>query len=334
MNPSETVISETRKSCRGTWRLRQVLKRVLASSVLVMAAALQASAQTVTTVASFNGSDGQTPGYTWMAQGLDGNFYGSASSGGQNFCGTMFKVTPSGTLTTLHSFDGSDGAFPMQGPVLGRDGNFYGTTPSGGLAGINGYGTVYKMTPQGTLTTLHEFCSLPNCGDGQQPQDAELVQATDGNFYGTTEFGGANAYGTVFRITPSGTLTTLYSFCSQTGCSDGRVPLAGMVQATDGNLYGATNGGGVTNGCGTIFRITLKGVLITLYQFDCSNGAPLQIQENNARSSCSFRLLVQKSFLTQVCDSIQPQFCFFAGAGEYPLRQAVTAPATYFESLS
>ena len=157
---------------------------------------------------------------------------------------------------TLHRFDGTDGAFPY-GLVQATDGNLYGTTNVGAA---QDYGTVFKMTPSGKLTTLHTFCSQSNCTDGARPA-AGLVQATDGNLYGTTYEGGANDYGTVFKMTPSGKLTTLHSFCSESNCTDGASPTAGLVQATDGNLYGTTDGGGA-NGFGTVFKITPSGKLI------------------------------------------------------------------------
>jgi uncharacterized repeat protein (TIGR03803 family) len=123
--------------------------------------------------------------------------------------GTAFKMTPSGTLTTLYNFCSqsfcTDGQTPYAGLVQATDGNFYGTTYSAG----EGYaGTVFKITPSGTLTTLYRFCSQSGCTDGGGPL-AGLVQATDGNFYGTTEVGGADDYGAVFKITSSGTLITL-----------------------------------------------------------------------------------------------------------------------------
>ena len=151
----------------------------------------------------------------------------------------------------------SDGANPGAGLVQASDGNFYGTTGSGGAGN---WGTVFKITPSGTLTTLYSFCSQTNCSDGANPW-AGLVQATDGNFYGTARSGGNNnddcvdsTCGTMFKITPSGTLTTLYSFCSQTNCSDGANPGAGVVQATDGNFYGTTGYAGAYGG-GTVFRL-------------------------------------------------------------------------------
>src|ERR1022692_482529 len=105
------------------------------------------------------------------------------------------------------------------------------------------YGTVFKIAPSGTLTTLYSFCAQSACTDGANPV-AGLVQATNGDFYGTTENGGAYGYGTVFRITGGGALTTLYSFCAQSGCTDGQNPHAGPVQATNGDLYGTTENGG------------------------------------------------------------------------------------------
>jgi uncharacterized repeat protein (TIGR03803 family) len=157
-------------------------------------------------------------------------------------CLVLCATTPIALLaqnfTTLHRFDSTDGAFPAAGLIQATDGNLYGATQGGGP---NGYGTVFKITPSGTLTTLYDFCSQSGCPDGYSPNG--LVQATDGNFYGTTAGGGANLYyGTVFKMTPSGTLTTLYSFCSQSGCTDGANPYAGLIQAIDGNFYGTTSG--------------------------------------------------------------------------------------------
>ena len=169
-----------------------------------------------------------------LVQGSDGNFYGTTYVGGANGDGTVFKTTPSGTLTTLYSFAGSDGDTPVAGLVQSRDGNFYGTTSAGG---VNDGGTVFKITPSGTLTTLYSFAG--NGSDGANPF-AELVQGSDGNFYGTTLSGGENNDGTVFKITPSGTLTTLYSFAG----SDGDQAYAGLVQGSDGNFYGTTYAGG------------------------------------------------------------------------------------------
>jgi uncharacterized repeat protein (TIGR03803 family) len=193
-----------------------------------------------------------------LVQGTDGNFYGTVNNGGPNIEGTIFKITSSGTETTLYTFcttDCSDGKFPSAGLVQGIDGNFYGTTYYGGPNTCNNpshgsvsCGTVFKITPAGVLTTLHSFDST----DGGNP-DSGLVQGTDGNFYGTTPYGGANGTndGTIFKITPSGTLTTLYSFCSQNNCTDGSQPNAALIQDTNGLFYGTTSWGGL--GYGTVF---------------------------------------------------------------------------------
>ena len=216
-------------------------------------------AQTFTTLTSFSGSNGSNPLFAPLVQGTDGNLYGTASAGGAHSQGTVFKITRSGTLTTLYSFCAqskcTDGSAPYAGLIQGRDGNFYGTTESGGAAG---QGTVFKISAQGMLTTLHSFSSH----DGANPY-AALVQATDGNFYGTTESGGSHLLGTVFRITPQGMLTTLHSFNS----TDGSSPEAALIQASDGNFYGTTYNGG-TEGYGTVFKITPTGALTTLHIFD------------------------------------------------------------------
>jgi uncharacterized repeat protein (TIGR03803 family) len=214
---------------------------------------------TLTTLHSFSSIDGAGP-IAGLAQGTDGNFYGTTSSGGaSHYYGTVFKITPAGTLTTLYSFAWSDGARPSAGLVQGVDGNFYGTAR---LGGASGDGTVFMVTPTGTLTTLHSFAG----SDGKYPQ-AALVQGTDGILYGTTSEGGTSFNGTVFKITPAGALTTLYSFSG----SDGARPSAGLVQGTDGNFYGTTPFGGA-NGYGTVFKITPAGALTTLHSFAYSDG--------------------------------------------------------------
>ena len=158
-------------------------------------------------------------------------------------------------MTTLYSFCPQDECADGQGPYAGliqtADGNLYGTTYYGGS---HNYGTVFQLAPGGALTTLHRFC-LSACADGKYPY-AGLVQATNGELYGTTSEGGANLSGTIFKITPTGTFTTLYSFCSQPGCPDGSSPYGGLMQSTDGDLYGTTFYGGA-NKYGTIFRLSV-----------------------------------------------------------------------------
>jgi uncharacterized repeat protein (TIGR03803 family) len=164
-------------------------------------------------------------------------------------------MTPQGVVTTLYSFCSEtncvDGEYPYGGLVQATDGNFYGTT----YAGANGGGTVFKISQSGTLTTLYSFCSQTNCADGETPYDG-VVQGTDGNFYGTTSQGAVNNGGTVFKVTPAGTLTTLYSFCSQVNCADGSRPIGGLIQATSGLFYGTTFSGG-TGTDGTVFRLSV-----------------------------------------------------------------------------
>jgi uncharacterized repeat protein (TIGR03803 family) len=229
---------------------------------------------TLTTLALFSktGTGSQTP-IAGLVQGKDGALYGVTSRGSANICtirptynvhcGTIFKITTSGTLTTLASFNQASGFSPSSPLVLGTDGNFYGTTVFGG-ANYPGFGTVYKVTPTGALTVMHSF----DATDGEKSY-AALVQGADGNFYGTTSYGGtnSNAGGTVFKITPAGTLTTLHNF----GSGDSTGPDAGLILATDGNFYGTTSGSGVSN-TGTVFKITPSGALTTLHTFDGADG--------------------------------------------------------------
>ncbi len=229
------------------------------------ASAVSLFAQVLTTLGSFNGTNGATPSAS-LVQGTDGNFYGTTQEGGAKSSGTVFKITPSGTLTTLYSFCSQaschDGSSPAGALLQASDGNLYGTTAGGG---IEGSGTVFKVTLNGALTTLYSFYNEPGTSFGGSPA-AGLIQASDGNFYGTTAQGGVNSFGSVFKITPSGTLTTLYSFCSEDLCADGSAPLGEVLQASDGNFYGTTsNQGGA--GLGTVFKLTPGGVLTTLHNF-------------------------------------------------------------------
>jgi uncharacterized repeat protein (TIGR03803 family) len=209
--------------------------------------------------------------FSGVVQGLDGNFYGVTAYGGANNYGTVFKITSEGALTTLHSFASTDGAQPFGQLIQATDGNFYGTTIGGGTTNN---GTVFKITSNGALTTLYNFCSLPNCTDGLWPQ-AGVIQGFDGNFYGTTE-GSDSIGGNAFKLTPGGELTTLFTFCSQTSttCSGASAPYASLVQATNGSFYGTTVLGGA-DAEGTIFRISPEGVLTVIYTFinDGENGA-------------------------------------------------------------
>lgn len=228
-----------------------------------------------------NCADGAFP-VGGLIQGTDGNFYGTTTNGGSSSncdlgCGTIFSITPTGTLTTLYSFSSTDGAEPFTGGLIyGTDGNFYGTTAAGGANGD--YGTVFMITPAGVLTTLYSFCSQSGCTDGYAPFSG-LVLGTDGNFYGTTYYGGANGYGTAFVLVPNGaqsTLTTLYSFCSQSGCTDGDGPYGGLVEDSSGNFWGTTEFGGANND-GSVFELSpwippALPTLTTQYNFSGSDG--------------------------------------------------------------
>jgi uncharacterized repeat protein (TIGR03803 family) len=225
---------------------------------------------TLKTLDSFTFADGFNPEAAFVP-GTNGKLYGTTVNGGDSSChdgygcGTVFRITPSGTLTVLHTFDSANGQFLHAGLVQGTNGDFYGTAQQGGA---NNDGTVFRITPSGTLKTLYSFCSQSNCTDGYYPYGG-LVQGTDGNFYGTTSYGGANNNdGTVFRITPSGTLTTLHSFDG----TDGYYPNAALVEGTDGNFYGTTTYGGANNNDGTVFKITPSGTLTMLYSFCMQSG--------------------------------------------------------------
>jgi M6 family metalloprotease-like protein len=200
---------------------------------------------------AFTGGDEAKPD-GGLIQASDGNFYGT-TSGGTSGNGTIFRLTPSGTRTTLHTFIGTDGAHPHAGLIQGSDGNIYGTTYDGG----SGYGTVFRITLSGTLTTLHTFTGSA----GAYPL-APLMPASDGNLYGTAYSGGGGAgYGTVFRVAPNGTVSLFYAFA---GGSAGAHPRTPLVQGSDGNFYGTTASDA---SAATIFRLTPSGAFTTLYTF-------------------------------------------------------------------
>lgn len=187
-----------------------------------------------------------------VINGSDGNFYGTTSEGAQHNNGTVFQCTPGGVVTGLYSFARVNDGWSPNGLVQGRDGNLYATTEYGisnGVYGAWGYGSVFKISTNGVYTVLY-FFTVGN--DGGNPYSG-LVQGVDGNFYGTTPQGGTNGFGTIFKITPAGAFTSLFSF---TGGEDGKNPYAGLVLGDDSSLYGTTCYGGA-GGAGTIFRITV-----------------------------------------------------------------------------
>jgi uncharacterized repeat protein (TIGR03803 family) len=254
---------------------------------------------------SFDGTNGANP-WGPLTLATDGNFYGATNFGGDPGYGVLFKVTPTGSITVLHNFaNKGDGAYPWP-PIQGADGNFYGTTfgvnqstvykyaPSSGLletifqlispygehvdapliqdrqgnlygtafdGGAFSCGTIFKVSTGGTLISTYSF----PCGTGGKSPSGPLFQAKDGTFWGTTEFGGSSTdqgSGTIFKMDQSGTVSVVHSFSG----SDGAYPRGGIVQATDGNLYGTTWIGG-SSGNGTILEVTTAGSFTSLYSF-------------------------------------------------------------------
>ena len=266
-------------------------------------------AQTYTDIHDFVETDGCCANYpSMMAQGQDGNIYGTTTSGGTLGAGNIFRLTPSGTFTVIYNFTGSngDGEGPQGGLALGFDGNFYGTTYQGGTGHA---GTIFKVTPSGAETVLYAFTNGNDGGFARTPpvqardgnlygisgtgttpalykltpagafsiiaaspsqSFSTLVAATDGNLYGMTQYGGTFNRGTVFQVALSGKkpkLKIIHSFdCTKEGCG----PNGGLMQGSDGNLYGTATGGGSGSG-GTVFQVTTKGKVTTLYNFDAQN---------------------------------------------------------------
>jgi uncharacterized repeat protein (TIGR03803 family) len=252
---------------------------------------------------AFHFSDGCCPAYG-LTLATDGNFYGAAAGGGNGQNGVLFKITPTGTYTVVHYFGGGfDGAVPAFPPLQASDGNLYGTTvgdssgstvykytlsgkfstifqfngqfvglsliqgADGGLyetgsGGAKGCGGIFKMSTTGVMLQSYSF----PCGDGGNGPEG-LLQAADGNFYGTTLQGGSHNAGTIFKMTPDFQVSILYSFLGSSGSTpDGRLPAAGLVQATDGNLYGTTSEGGSAD-MGTLYQISTNGTYKSLYSF-------------------------------------------------------------------
>ena len=249
---------------------------------------------TFTTLYNFCSQTNCTDGFgpiSALVQGTDGNFYGTTVQGGSATnctygCGTFFKITPTGALTTLHDFctttNCADGAEPRGALVEGADGNFYSYTTGDVEGNVVLPSTIFKVTPAGAVTTLYGFCATSSCPNGTGPTGS-LVLGSDGNFYGVTASGGLNnsslcstaGCGTAYKITPGGTFTSLYKFCSQSNCTDGLQPIGGLLQASDGNFYGTAD---TPNdyGAGVVFAMTPSGTMTTAYTFcdlvSCEDG--------------------------------------------------------------
>ncbi|MGA3006901.1 MAG: choice-of-anchor tandem repeat GloVer-containing protein [Opitutaceae bacterium] len=221
----------------------------------------------LTTLISFTGANGANP-QAGLILGNDGNFYGTTTAGGSGGDGTVFQLTPTGALTTLVNFSGANGNSPQGRLVQGNDGNFYGTTSTGGSASL---GTVFRVSPSGAFTSFYSFDADINGGT----PTGTLIQANDGNFYGTTLVGGSAGLGAVFKLTPAGVVTSVASFDIPYGIN----PYAGLVQYSDGNLYGLAFVGGSTYespddaGDGTAFNVSPSGLLTPEISFTGINGA-------------------------------------------------------------
>jgi len=225
----------------------------------VLCVATFASAQTFTSLHSFDGTDGTNPANLTLTQAQDGNLYGTAFTGGSGNPGTAYMLTPSGVFNLLSTFNCTQGCTPAAGYALGPNGLLYGTTYAGGSASD---GSIYTMNTSGVMSPLFTFTGT----NGVQPY-ASLVLGSDGVYYGTTYKGGTNSSGTAFSITSTGTFTTLYNFCSLSSCTDGKGPIAGLVEGQGHVFYGVTEYGGSANK-GVIFSISRTGVYTTLYNFD------------------------------------------------------------------
>jgi uncharacterized repeat protein (TIGR03803 family) len=262
------------------------------------------TSRVLTVLHQFGGADGAWP-IGGLTLGRNGRFYGSTAIGGANSNGTIFEMTPDGIVKTLYAFTGGAGS-PPPAPIQSLYGDFYGTTsipstvykidssgdftllhalpPTEGEwpyaplvqatnywlygttfdAGHNEYGTIFRFNSSGDFEVLFNF-DVPY---GRDPQ-AGLIQANDGNFYGVTLWGGAHDLGVVFKMSPSNQFTVLHSF---TGGSDGSHPGVGLVEATDGYLYGGTAQGGAY-GAGVLFRISMSGEFAVVHDFQASTGA-------------------------------------------------------------
>jgi uncharacterized repeat protein (TIGR03803 family) len=272
-------------------------KAFVLSLLLLVLGTPKISAQGYADLFNFDGlANGCCPQYpSVLAQGRDGNLYGTTATGGTHRVGVVFKIGPSGGHTILHNFDTAHGSTPVGGLTLGPDGNLWGTTEEGGA---NGYGNIFRITPAGAFTVVYSFTGNADGGYPVSPlvigsdgalhgtsypgyyykistagvftplgkipttSYGPLLQVKNGSWYGVTEYGGTHSAGTIYKITGA-SYTILHSFDGTTGS----YPVGGLVQAYDGNFYGTTTAGGTWN-AGVIYRMTPAGVFTVVVNFD------------------------------------------------------------------
>jgi uncharacterized repeat protein (TIGR03803 family) len=240
--------------------------------VLVISGIPSAQAQTYRLLFQFRAGADRVGPYGGVVSDPNGNLYGTTNSDGAFASGVVFKLSPAGKETVLHSFSGSggDGEYPLAGLMRDAAGNLYGTTPDGGFYGVAcpgfGCGTLFKVDKAGKETVLHAFRGTP---DGSNPY-AGLLRDAAGDLYGTTFSGGESGFGSVFKVDKNGNETLLYSFNPGNG-KDGAGSYGGLVMDAAGNLYGTTYSGGASFG-GTLFKVDTSGVETVLYNFGAQSG--------------------------------------------------------------
>ncbi len=273
-------------------------KSALVAALLFVTAAIASSAQTFTTLVNFDGTNGASPQGFALAE-KDGDLYGATEGGGQYGQGLLFKLTPTGTFTPLYNFCPESGCADGSGPgglLLATNGEFYGSSFGGGAFG---YGTIFEFTGEGAPTTIHSFDDTDGTGF------IYLMQGSGGFIYGMASYGGnlaecfAPGCGTVFRIALNGEqFTLLHTFCVLTGCPDGAIPYDALAQGTDGDYYGTTWGGGGRSDGGSVFRMTPRGKLSTIYRFctdypACSDGRATTTEAAALYNAAAARLMAE-----------------------------------------
>jgi uncharacterized repeat protein (TIGR03803 family) len=257
--------------------MRYLRKLVLVQRALLVVAlcvgARQATAQNFAVLHRFDGTDGSGPNAP-LVEGFDGMLYGVTDAGGAIGGGTIFKIGISGAFYSIYSFciSSTECLTGGQPQSLSIDQNgYYNGVAFGG--GSNGGGTVFNMTPGGTVTTLYNFCLQNSCIGGAEPLTS--AQSADGSIYGITRGSGTHNAGIVFKIAGANKLSMVYKFCALYGCVDGEYP-SSLIQSTDGNFYGTTTAGGANHYYGSVFKLTPAGVLTVLHSFcseaNCADG--------------------------------------------------------------